>query len=915
MSINLPTPLTRFVGREAELARASALLADARLLTLTGPGGCGKTRLALQLAAAVAEQFPDGVWFVDFSSLFGREFVIDRVAITLGVKESGTGGALAEAVGHYLAERRALIVLDNCEHLVDTAARVAAALLAAAPSLRIVATSREPLRVAGETTWAVPPLADADAFELFSDRARRVQPDFSLRRGDAEAVRSICRRLDGLPLAIELAAARARALDPAHIAAGLKDHLALLPSGPRTAPQRQSTLAASFEWSHELLSDAERALLRQLSVFVGGFDVEAALAVCPGGSLELLAALTDRSLIMPEDRGDQAEPRYRMLETVREFAAEHLDEAGEVELIRNRHRDHFLRLAETAEANGMGLDFEYWVRRLFAEHDNMRAALAWSRDRGETEAMARLTVALVVFWLVRGRYAESEMWLAAAGDRAADLSPLLRARTLNIHCYLALNANRLGEVPALANEALAMARAAGDRYEEASALATLGVVAGLVRGAEAMRPYLDQASLLAPSAGGAIGTRQLMGAFLPRMAFIFLRWFQSDSDEPRRLAERAMDLAKAGRNRELLYTAMWLAGWTAIIQGRLSDAAQLLEIALADGHQTDESLRWKCGFGLAWVAMFRGDFATAKTALGESLDAAQQRQFTGGSEKMIAPATRWILGWIELATGDAAQAQRTVEPLIDVIRATPFYAWAGLPMLVVAEAQLALGAREDAAATLDQATSLARSGALTWVTGRASLARAKLRVHFGNLPEAESVAHEALSLGREAGDQMGLVDALEVLARVVADQGSPKEAVRLWAAADSQRIELGYQFSTDRAANEAAVAKAKKALAPDDFKTVWEEGTKLSMDEAIAYAARGRGERRRPTTGWASLTPAELEVVRLVGEHLSNPEIAKRLFVSRATVKTHLVHIFAKLSIASRSELAGEAGKHKIQSR
>ena len=234
----LPAPLTRFVGREAELAEAIALRGKARLLTLTGPGGVGKTRLALHLASTVSGQFPDGVWFVDLSALSGGEFVLDKVAITLGVKEPRAGRTLTESVARYLARRQALVVLDNCEHVVESAAEVLADLLAAALALKVVATSREPLGVSGEVTWAVPPLNDEDAVELFTDRARQARPQFQLRLEDADAARSICRRLDSLPLAIELAAARTRALAPRDIAARLKDRFELLPAGPRTSPRR-----------------------------------------------------------------------------------------------------------------------------------------------------------------------------------------------------------------------------------------------------------------------------------------------------------------------------------------------------------------------------------------------------------------------------------------------------------------------------------------------------------------------------------------------------------------------------------------------------------------------------------------------------------------------------------------------------
>ncbi len=240
--------------------------------------------------------------------------------------------------------------------------------------------------------------------------------------------------------------------------------------------------------------------------------------------------------------------------------------------------------------------------------------------------------------------------------------------------------------------------------------------------------------------------------------------------------------------------------------------------------------------------------------------------------------------------------------------------FAAVPLVVLAQAQLALGEPGEAAAMLEEATTLARAGAMTWVLGRAARARAELRARESDLQGAESLAHEALSLGSEAGDQLGLVDALELLARLVAEQSSPREAARLWAAAESMRAELGYRrFPVEQGPYEAAVASTEEALGPEEFAAAWAEGARLSAEEAIAYAARGRGERKRPTTGWASLTPSELEVVRLVGQHLANPEIASRLFVSRATVKTHLVHIFNKLGIDSRSELAAEAVRRGMQ--
>ena len=908
---SLPAPLTRFVGRESELSEAAALLAEARLLTLTGPGGAGKTRLALRLATVVAEQFADGVWFVDLSALSGGEFVLDKVAITLGVKEPRAGRTLAEAISRYLARRQALLLLDNCEHVVESAAKVLSDLLAAAPALKVVATSREPLGVGGEVTWAVPPLNDADAVELFSDRARQARPQFQLRPEDVDAARAICRRLDSLPLAIELAAARTRALAPRDIAARLKDRFELLPAGPRTAPPRQATLNASFDWSYELLSSRERALLRQCSVFAAGFDLEAASAVCSPDGADVLAALVDRSLLVVEDVS-QGGRRYRMLETIREFAAQRLAEAGEVDVIHARHRDHYLALAEAAEPELLGLDEDRWRARLTAEQDNLRAALAWSRDHGDAEAMARMVAALVWFWTVPApRLADLRTWLDAAADRVADLSPHMAARIRNFEAYIgAFTGRSVGEIPALATEALALARAAGDKREEAFALLLLGMVAGLLGGAEAMRPYLEEGLPLARATGFVMGTT------LALTGFVALRWFQSDPEETRRLAEEAIAMAKVGDRHHRLDALAW-AGMTALLQGRLADVAQLWEGVAAEGRETDD-LNYVFGpIFLGWLRMLRGDFAAARAGIAESLAAAKRWEADGKWAPGVELLATFVQGMIQLAIGNAAQASEMLPVVVDEARSSPLAArWAAVPLVFLAEAQLALGEREEAAAFLDEATSLARAGAFTWVLGRAARVRAELRRLDGDSQDAESLAHQAVSQAREAGDQIGLVDALELLARLIAERASAKEAVRLWAAAESRRSALGYaRFPADVGRYDAAVAAAKEALGADEFSAAWAEGAMLSPEEAIAYAARGRGERRRPTTGWASLTPSELDVVRLVGEHLTNPEIAARLFVSRATVKTHLVHIFSKLGIESRSELVAEAIRRGIQPR
>jgi predicted ATPase/DNA-binding CsgD family transcriptional regulator len=900
--MSLPIPLTLFIGREAELAEAATFLGAARLLTLTGPGGTGKTRLALQLAAKLGDKFPDGVWFVDLSPLSEAEFVWDQVASALGVSDDGGRTSLATAVTRHVARRRALVVLDNCEHLVAPAAEVAAQLLAAAPELRVIATSREPLGVGGELTWALPPLGEADAMELFSDRARYARPDFTLSERDVPAVRSICRRLDGLPLAIELAATRTRAFAPADIAAGLRDRLELLPAGPRTAPARQATLQASFDWSYDLLSEPERALLRQCAVFTDGFDLDAAMAVCPAAGLEVMGSLVDRSLLAVQDDEHQGGPRYRMLEPIRQFALKRLVEAGEVDLVHFRHRDHYLHLVESLEPLLTGPDEYRWRARLRPERDNLRLALAWTRDHGDAETLARMVAILLPFWAVPGRIAEFGMWADAAHARIEDLSPAQAAQILNLESMLAIvSMQRLEQVGANATQALALARGAGDEGEEATALLVLGLLAGLTSGSDAMRPYIEEARPMVRSTGSTLA----LG--LSMVAFMMLRLFQSDPAETRRVSAQILALAEARADRHNRLFANTFASIEALVHGRLIEAQQIAEKVVEIGRPTNDSNYLGSLLGLAWAALFRGDFATARGHIAEALPIAQQRGTDSVSITSIGPLSRFIRGWIELAEGDVASATQNLAAAVASARSGLTDRFACVPMVVLAEAQLAAGEPDEAAAFLDEATSLAQIGAFSWVLGRIAKVRAKLREQQGEIQAAESLAHEALSLARDSGDQMGVVDALELLARLAAEQNADREAIRLWSAAHAMRTGLDYRLAIDRARQDAAISAAQEKVS--DFAAVWAEGAKLSAEQAIAYAARGRGERKRPAAGWASLTPSELEVVRLVGEHLSNPEIAARLFVSRATIKTHLMHIFAKLGVESRSALAAEALK------
>ncbi|OLE29728.1 MAG: hypothetical protein AUG44_03090, partial [Actinobacteria bacterium 13_1_20CM_3_71_11] len=431
---NLRAELTSFVGRDHELSEVGRLLDTSRLTTLTGPGGAGKTRLAVEAARAALTTMPDGVWLVELAPVSDGGEVAQTALATLGLRDHAliarTGGPLsvegnAEPLGRLvdaLSDKAALLVLDNCEHLVEAAAAVADRILRACPRIRIVATSREPLGITGETLWPVEPLslppADADpatavrypSVRLFADRAGAVRPGFAVTAADVGAVVRICRALDGMPLAIELAAARVRAMTPDELAAGLDDRFRLLTGGSRTALPRHQTLRAVVDWSWELLSDGERALCRRLSVFAGGATVEAAEAVCAGGpvrardGLPLLAALVDKSLLVA--RHGPGGTRYRMLETIRAYGQERLAEAGERDALRAAHAAYFFDLAAAAEPQLRRADQLIWLDRLSADHDNLHAAVRGAVAAGDAAAAVRAVGTLGWYWWLRGHRAE-----------------------------------------------------------------------------------------------------------------------------------------------------------------------------------------------------------------------------------------------------------------------------------------------------------------------------------------------------------------------------------------------------------------------------------------------------------------------------------------------------------------------------
>ena len=439
-----------------------------RLLTLTGPGGCGKTRLGLEAAAAMLRDAADGVWLVELAGLSDGALVASAIGSVLGV-ESRSTRPTQEAVAAHIGARQMLVVLDNCEHLVGTCARAAAGLLGACPNLRILATSREPLHISGEVDWRVPSLASFEAEQLFAERAGSVSSRFSLSEENAEAVAEICRRVDGIPLAIELAAARVGVLAPAQIAERLRDSLAVLAAASRTALTRQQTLVATLDWSHERLDEDERRLFRRLGVFAGSFDLAAVEAVA-GGELDVLGQLVDKSLLVVEEQDGLA--RYRLLETVRHYARGQMSAGHEREALEARHRAHYLALAEEL---GPTMATSEDRRRLAREADELRWALRTGL-RSAPEVALRIAAALWRFWHDRGDRTEGATWLREALAAVPETSAA-RAEALHGLSVLALRIGVGDEALPTAREATAFFRASGNRAALAEELHHLGTMA------------------------------------------------------------------------------------------------------------------------------------------------------------------------------------------------------------------------------------------------------------------------------------------------------------------------------------------------------------------------------------------------------------------------------------------------------
>ncbi len=842
---NLPMPHADLVGRERELAQIAALLAQDRLVTLVGPAGIGKTRLGLHSAAGALGDHPDGAWFVDLSLVTQPRLVLHAVAAAVGARERA-GEALQQSVNTYLSDKVLLLVLDNCEHLTHACAELVCRLARACSSLRILATSREELGVVGEVVWPVPPLGpptDESAQGLAHSEATRL---FVARAGDsmvvteatAASIARICRRLDGIPLAIELAAGRVSELTPEEIEANLERRFQLLRTDRQGFPERQRSFHGALEWSHDLLSDTERVLLRRLAAFAGPFTATAVAQVCAldrvggDGVGGVVARLAKTSLLVPLSEGGDL--RYRMHESIRDFALEKLREAGEETVVRRSHAQWCRTMAEQADSAAAGQKQAEGMVVLADARAELRCALAWSVEH-EPELALCLAASLTWFWVAEGGLDEARIWLDRALEAGTETSGA-RAKALWGSGLVACLLGNFGAVGPALQEGLVLARRTDDGVVLGRLLSVVGVT----------------------------------------------RIFTDPPDALVVLAE-AITLTRRHGETTTLVSSLAMDGFARALCGDLEGAATSLEESLVSGHDLGDSPPVVMALvGLGHVRVYQGDAPGARKYLADGLDMARRVN----NPIWVALALCYLAD-LETVMGHHAFARRLAGEAVEVARRTGAAPVVGLCLAMAGNVELGAGDPAPSVALFDEALLLCATGERGGVRSRALVGRGRASLDLGDPAAAEALLEEALTLAEDvqnriaaaaalhelgrgaairddhdaalalhrqaltaqsrAGHRMAIPGSIEAIACETAQVGDVVRALRLLAVADSLRTEIARPRSAeDRANCETVMALAERTLEPDvRAAAVAAGGGQLTAEQVVPYACAGPAPHRR----------------------------------------------------------------------
>jgi predicted ATPase len=800
---NLPAQTTSFIGREKEMAEIKQAISEHRLVTLTGSGGTGKTRLSLQVAADLLDQFPDGIWFVELAPLTNPDLIPQTILSVFGIGEAQGKTPMQSLIDH-VHNKNLLIVLDNCEHLIEACAQLVDTLLKHSPTLKILASSREALGVKGEMTWRVPSLSLPEAkhlpemdqlsqyesIRLFMERATLVHPRFHVTKENASSIAQICSRLDGIPLAIELAAARVKALSVDQIAARLNDRFRLLTGGARTALPRQQTLRALIEWSYNLLSEQERTLFARLAVFLGGWTLEAAEQVCveEGGGLDILDLLTrlvDKSLVVVEEVIGGI--RYRMLETTRQYARDMLMMSNEVEEFRERQLNYYLTFAESAAVELKGRGQALWMSRLEAEHDNLRAALEWSLE-SHPEFGLRIAVALLEFWDAHGHITEARKWMESMLGATKDLPPSpSRVEAIYGAFWLATRQSEMESLHLL-DEGFALAQTLEYKKGIANGLSYHGKIK------ELFDNDLERAELLYNDAlkiWRELGDKLGIGQALGPLASCALNHHEYAHAE--KLFNESLSLFREVGNEREIAGALW---------------------------------------NLSEVAVYRRNYGSAQALAEESLAGYRKLEDKHG----IATALR-ALSVAGHNLGNNVQAQTASEQSIKIFREIGDRGCMGITLSVLARQVYEQGnlpratefVQEALTALHEMGDKVSESSALD-VLARITLAQ-------GNSLEAQKHFADGLILQRALKDERMVPSLLEGLAHALISDSQFNDAILLSGAAEAlrERINLAL-MQVECSEYDQLILTLREQIDDVTYQKLWDEGRTMTMEQAIAFA-------------------------------------------------------------------------------